>query len=53
MRFLQMGDSCFGKDTAALVSAAPEYELDMSIVKTAREVNRRQRERVVKNCSAN
>jgi UDPglucose 6-dehydrogenase len=50
-RFLQAGigwgGSCFGKDTAALVPTASEYALEMSIVKAAREVNRRQRERVV------
>lgn len=50
-RFLQAGigwgGSCFGKDTAALVSTASEYALDMAIVKAARDVNRRQRERVV------
>ncbi|HEY2845311.1 MAG TPA: UDP-glucose/GDP-mannose dehydrogenase family protein [Bryobacteraceae bacterium] len=50
-RFLQAGigwgGSCFGKDTAALVSTASEYGLDMPIVKAAREVNKRQRERVV------
>ena len=50
-RFLQAGigwgGSCFGKDTAALVSTAGEYGLDMPIVKAAREINRRQRERVV------
>ena len=50
-RFLQAGigwgGSCFGKDTAALVGTAAEYGLDMPIVKAAREVNRRQRERVV------
>jgi UDPglucose 6-dehydrogenase len=50
-RFLQAGigwgGSCFGKDTAALVSTASEYGLDMSIVKAARQVNQRQRERVV------
>jgi UDPglucose 6-dehydrogenase len=50
-RFLQAGigwgGSCFGKDTAALVSTASEYALDMQIVKAAREVNRRQRERVI------
>lgn len=50
-RFLQAGlgwgGSCFGKDTAALVSTAAEYGLDMPIVKAAREVNRRQRERTV------
>jgi len=50
-RFLQAGigwgGSCFGKDTAALVSTASEYGLDMQIVKAARDVNKRQRERVV------
>src|SRR5665213_1731652 len=50
-RFLQAGigwgGSCFGKDTAALISTASEYGLDMSIVKAARDMNRRQRERVV------
>ena len=50
-RFLQAGigwgGSCFGKDTAALISTASEYGLDMSIVKAAREVNQHQRERVV------
>lgn len=50
-RFLQAGigwgGSCFAKDTAALVSTAAEYGLNMDIVKAAREVNRRQRERVV------
>src|SRR5512135_700347 len=50
-RFLQAGigwgGSCFGKDTAALVSTASEYGLDMSIVKAARQVNQRQRERVI------
>jgi UDPglucose 6-dehydrogenase len=50
-RFLQAGigwgGSCFGKDTAALVGTAAEYGLDMPIVKAAREVNKRQRERVV------
>ncbi len=50
-RFLQAGigwgGSCFGKDTAALISTADEYGLTMPIVHSAREVNRRQRERVV------
>jgi UDPglucose 6-dehydrogenase len=41
------GGSCFGKDTAALVSTATEYNLSMPIVAAAREINRRQRERVV------
>ena len=51
MRFLQSGigwgGSCFGKDTSALVSTAAEYNLTMPIVEAAREINRRQRERVV------
>src|ERR1700676_2676864 len=50
-RFLQAGigwgGSCFGKDTAALISTASEYGLEMSIVKAARQVNQHQRERVV------
>ena len=50
-RFLQSGigwgGSCFGKDTAALIATAHEYGLEMPIVNAAREVNRRQRERVV------
>jgi UDPglucose 6-dehydrogenase len=50
-RFLQAGigwgGSCFGKDTAALVSTAREYHLDMPIVRAAREVNYRQREVVI------
>jgi UDPglucose 6-dehydrogenase len=50
-RFLQAGlgwgGSCFGKDTAALVATGKEYNLSMPIVEAAREINRRQRERVV------
>src|SRR5579871_4694674 len=50
-RFLQAGlgwgGSCFGKDTAALVATGTEYGLKMPIVEAAREVNFRQRERVV------
>jgi UDPglucose 6-dehydrogenase len=50
-RFLQSGigwgGSCFGKDTAALVATAKEYSLEMPIVQSARDVNRRQRERVI------
>ena len=49
-RFLQAGigwgGSCFGKDTAALVATAAEYGVDMQIVRSAREVNARQRDRV-------
>jgi UDPglucose 6-dehydrogenase len=50
-RFLQAGigwgGSCFGKDTSALIATAAEYSLEMPIVTAAREVNRRQRERVI------
>jgi len=50
-RFLQAGlgwgGSCFGKDTSALVATASEYNLSMPIVAAAREINKRQRERVV------
>lgn len=50
-RFLQAGigwgGSCFGKDTAALLAMAREYGLTMPIVEAARQVNYRQRERVV------
>jgi UDPglucose 6-dehydrogenase len=50
-RFLQAGigwgGSCFGKDTAALIATAGEYGLTMPIVESAREINRRQKERVV------
>jgi UDPglucose 6-dehydrogenase len=41
------GGSCFGKDTAALIATAGEYGLNMPIVDAAREINRRQRERVI------
>jgi UDPglucose 6-dehydrogenase len=50
-RFLQAGlgwgGSCFGKDTSALVATAREYNLTMPIVAAAREVNYRQRDRVL------
>jgi UDPglucose 6-dehydrogenase len=50
-RFLQAGigwgGSCFGKDTSALVATAAEYNLEMPIVKAAREINRHQRDLVV------
>jgi UDPglucose 6-dehydrogenase len=50
-RFLQAGlgwgGSCFGKDTSALISTAAEYGLSMPIVNAARDVNQRQRVRVV------
>jgi UDPglucose 6-dehydrogenase len=46
-RFLQpgvgWGGSCFGKDTKALIATAAEYNLEMPIVKAARDVNQRQR----------
>jgi UDPglucose 6-dehydrogenase len=41
------GGSCFGKDTAALISTAGEYKLDMPIVSAARSINSRQRDLVV------
>ncbi|MGI6250894.1 MAG: UDP-glucose dehydrogenase family protein [Anaerolineaceae bacterium] len=37
------GGSCFGKDTAALISTAQEYKLAMPIIQAAREVNYNQR----------
>lgn len=50
-RFLQAGigwgGSCFGKDTAALVSTSSEYGLRLPLVEASREVNCRQRERMV------
>jgi UDPglucose 6-dehydrogenase len=50
-RFLQAGigwgGSCFGKDTAALISTGKEYGLSMPISQAAREVNSRQRTRVI------
>lgn len=50
-RFLQAGlgwgGSCFGKDTSALISTAAEYGLAMPIVAAARDVNKRQRLKVV------
>jgi UDPglucose 6-dehydrogenase len=50
-RFLQAGigwgGSCFAKDTAALISTAKEYGLTMPITSAAREVNSRQRARMV------
>jgi UDPglucose 6-dehydrogenase len=50
-RFLQpgigWGGSCFAKDTAALISTASEYGLNMPIVNAAREINRYQRSRVI------
>src|SRR5450432_3845950 len=44
---LGWGGSCFGKDTAALLATGREYGLEMPIVKAARDVNERQRKRIV------
>lgn len=41
------GGSCFGKDTAALVATAKDYNLDMPIIRAARNVNYAQRVWVV------
>jgi UDPglucose 6-dehydrogenase len=41
------GGSCFGKDTAALISTGREYGLTMPIVEAARWINQRQRDRVI------
>ncbi len=41
------GGSCFGKDTAALVATARDYNLDMPIIRAARDVNYGQRTWVV------
>jgi UDPglucose 6-dehydrogenase len=50
-RFLQAGigwgGSCFGKDTAAIINTAREYGIGMEIIHAAREVNFRQRARVI------
>ena len=50
-RFLQAGagwgGSCFGKDTAGMLSTAQEYGVELALVRAAREVNYRQRTRVV------
>lgn len=50
-RFLQAGigwgGSCFGKDTAALITTAAEYNLAMPIVTAAKTVNTAQRAKVV------
>ena len=55
-KFLQAGigwgGSCFAKDTSALISTAREYNLSMSIVEAAREVNQRQRDRMVEKLQA-
>ena len=41
------GGSCFGKDTAALVATARDYNLGMPIIESARDVNYGQRALVV------
>ncbi len=41
------GGSCFGKDTAALISTACEYNLEMPIISAARQVNYQLREEFV------
>jgi UDPglucose 6-dehydrogenase len=50
-RFLQpgigWGGSCFGKDTAALVATAADYNLEMPLVAATRAINRRQRDLVI------
>lgn len=51
MRFLQAGigwgGSCFGKDTSALIATGNEYGVPMSIIQASKEVNARQRLKVV------
>ncbi|MGE5645676.1 MAG: UDP-glucose dehydrogenase family protein [Acidobacteriota bacterium] len=44
---LGWGGSCFGKDTSAIIATAREYGLTMPIVQAARDVNYRQRDRVL------
>ena len=50
-RFLQAGigwgGSCFGKDTSALISTGKEYGLPMVITQAAKDVNARQRARMI------
>src|SRR5690554_887828 len=50
-RFLQAGigwgGSCFGKDTAAVLALGSAYDYDLQLVRSAVEVNRRQRMFVV------
>jgi UDPglucose 6-dehydrogenase len=41
------GGSCFGKDTSAVLTTAKRYDYEMPIVRSAIEVNYRQRMRVV------
>lgn len=50
-RFLQAGigwgGSCFGKDTAALLTIARDYGLEMPVIEAARSVNYQQRQRII------
>ena len=41
------GGSCFAKDTSAVIATAHEYGLSMPIIQAAKEVNARQRARIV------
>ena len=41
------GGSCFGKDIDALISTADEHGVEAQLLRAARDVNQRQRERVV------
>lgn len=41
------GGSCFGKDTAALIATARDYNLNMPIIESARSVNYSQRALIV------
>jgi UDPglucose 6-dehydrogenase len=42
------GGSCFGKDTSAILYMAKQYGVDLQMVRSTVEVNKRQRERIVK-----
>jgi UDPglucose 6-dehydrogenase len=46
------GGSCFGKDTSAIIYTAQQYDCRMLLVEAAREVNRIQREIVIKKLQA-
>ncbi|HEX7003874.1 MAG TPA: UDP-glucose/GDP-mannose dehydrogenase family protein [Trueperaceae bacterium] len=41
------GGSCFGKDTRAIIATGESYDYDMTIVRSAIDVNQRQRIRVI------
>jgi len=55
-RFLEAGvgwgGSCFGKDTCALLSMGTEYGVTLPIVAASRQVNYRQRERILERLQA-